>query len=262
MTVAQINDLITKLNKEADRRGYPNKIPTVSQYSQLSYDTIKAINDNRIAISKLYHVAERDGITRCKERSDKTGTPASWDGRDLSKVHINTGEDMLVRGGRPHSSQYNTLLSDIEKLNAMCACNSYAIEDNSWFVPCFDNYSCPSDYFCCQSIIVDDCPRMDKEVLNPENCYYVSIPCPSDRTSCPSNQYSTCYFNNVYGSCVPQCGANYETQYCGTNCGCNINFECECEQEWNNPSCGAQPVEKCICNTECPYNLVCVEFPK
>lgn len=126
ITAADINTLINALNAEAERRGYSGRVDTVNENEPISYDTINAINKNRIEIAKIYRAtALYSDIKTCTQRSDRTGTPATWDGRDLTETVINTGEAKLARGNKAYASQYNLLETDINNMAAMCACDEY-----------------------------------------------------------------------------------------------------------------------------------------
>ena len=123
ITLAQINDLIDKLNSEASRRGV-GTISRLSEGSKIQYSTMKNINDLRVTVSTKYRYTGCDPVETC-DTVKTTGTPANWDGRDLTKTVLNPGESVLAQYNKAYASQYNLLLSDIEKLNAMCSCNTY-----------------------------------------------------------------------------------------------------------------------------------------
>ena len=134
ITAADINTLINALNSEAERRGYSGRVDTVSENEPISYDTINAINKNRIEITKIYRATSLySDIKDCTQRSDGAGTPSTWNGSDLTTTVLNTGEAKLAKGNKAYASQYNTLLSDVTNMAAMCACNSYH-KSTGWFM--------------------------------------------------------------------------------------------------------------------------------
>ena len=259
ITAAQINDLLTKLNNEADRRGYSKKVAAVSQYKSLSYDTMKQINDYRIEIGNIYHKKDRSDIASCSERSDKKGTPDGWDGRDLTKNRINSGEDMLVRGRRAYASQYNTLLSDIEKLNALCECNTFWKSATPIFITCSINCGCNNNFrktegssmfptTCdekvCQTVCSYDCL-----------CQGVSKPCMFDGGGVCASNYVACSINYEWGACT-------ETTYCKCQmepCG---HWTCTCNKESVKINCGNEGADICSCQNVCQCDKVCNEYAK
>lgn len=228
ITAAQINELISKLNSECSRRGV-SPIGTVVQHDPISFSKMDEINMKRIEVSKKYRATiDHPSIVSCEQRSDKTGTPSGWDGRDLKAVRLNPREDVLSIGGRAYASQYNTLLSDIEKLNAMCSCNSY--RRTGCFPVCTCDQVCDHD-----RAEISDC-----------GCDSVSY-CPCDE-ECRSNRAS-CSCENV--GCN-NCKCN-STCYCDDDCRCEITCGCDghcgCNKECKTDSVVC-PSESCICQSD------------
>ena len=169
MTAAQMNALIDKINAEAARRGYSGRVAKVSQNAPIDYDTINAINLNRIEVAKIYRSGYWDAVG-CVMRTDASGTPSVWDGRDLRNVVINPQEEVLARGKRAYASQYNLLEKDIDNMAAMCKCNAYnqRITCTCQLNTCSCNYNstgnpcdCVTVLDCeCVTVLSWDCPTV------------------------------------------------------------------------------------------------------
>ena len=237
MTIAQITDLINKLNSEANRRGVSTRVPVPSAGSPVSYSTIKSINDLRGTVAAKYRHAACSTVTCSTVRSDKTGTPTGWDGRDLTQTIINQGETKLGVGNKAYPSQYNLLLSDIEKLNAMCACNSY----DSYSCSCYSEETIPCSANGCTS--------------HPAVPIYKYCYCePFTSCGCEEQQCQTqCSCNSVTCTCVGE-----KEMMCKTD-GCYSVGNCDCQQVACTPVCGCdveKPSGACgiVDSTICPCN--------
>ena len=231
MTAAQINELIDKINHEAERRGYTKKVAKVTQGSPISFDTINAINLNRIEIAKIYR-AGYENIKTCIQRTDKTGTPSKWDGRDLQNEILNEEEQPLRKGNKPYASQFNLLEEDINNLNAMCGCNSYK---ETRGCNCQSECTCDTDpqgeHVECQAEYLD-CGG-----------YQASIGCGVDN-AIPSEWGCKCVRMSCTGNCdcVGTCSCNNDCTCEGT-CSC-MNYG-DCPGDWSGGD--ICPSQSCIC---------------
>lgn len=283
ITLAQINDLIDKLNSEASRRGV-GTISRLSEGSRIQYSTMKNINDLRVTVSTKYRYTGCDTVW-C-DTVKTTGTPANWDGRDLTKTVLNPGESVLAQYNKAYASQYNLLLSDIEKLNAMCSCNTYRsskgsyicgpqttktyVDQDGW-VPCPEQAGTCGGYEApcgsvwvpcskgtepCTSNGTEPCTSNGTEPCSP-NAYYCSangtrfdstcgqwVSCANDNLGC---SHGTQPCNNGTQSC------NNGTQPCNngmthTSYGCSCDGDCSCRT--NNE-------KKCEKMVSCPSNCDC-----
>lgn len=263
ITRAAISDLIDKLNSEFSRRNSSTRVSTPAENSPISYATMNAINQGRINVSKIYKSGYSD-IQSCNERSDKVGTPASWDGRDLTQTIINSGEKALAVGNKAYASQYNLLLADIEALNAMCACNSYGRVDCSDYTSdcsecsemtkctchgvtyCYCNAQCLANGSACGCYT--ECPCENQCYSNVtggcNNCFHCTN-C-TDTTSCNCNTYhSRCDCESV-DSCF--CNA---VAYCTSDCNdCSDCSDCtQCSCNTHHVTCSCESVDYCYCNS-------------
>lgn len=288
MTAAQMNALIDKINAEAARRGYSGRVAKVSQNAPIDYDTINAINLNRIEVAKIYRSGYWDAVG-CVMRTDASGTPSVWDGRDLRNVVINPQEEVLARGKRAYASQYNLLEKDIDNMATMCKCNAYnqTITCSCQLNTCSCNYNSTGNHCDCNTVLDCECVT----VLSCGCQTVIDCGCDShfDKTTTCNCERQTCYSNcgcNTDGIF----GCTCESQImCSTNCGCvsvclcqfvasctcDYNYVCECN---NNRICECVSNRVCNCNTVCSCNshkdlscscvfvcscdLVCTEYAK
>lgn len=236
MTLSQIQDLIEKLNNEASRRGVSTRVTAPSSTSnEVLYSTMKGVNDLRRTVASVYRHAGCTTVTCGTVRSDKTGTPTGWDGRDLSTTEINTGEKVLAKGNKAYASQYNLLLSDIEKMNAMCACNTFTCSCNG-----HTQTSCSSNKQCCQSVDKKEDYDTGPFLINPKKC-------PSNTPNqcvqtCPS--YCDCESVKESTTSIYECVQHYCD--CEDHCTCNAQSGCSCD--FNTP---------CLCDEECKSHKAC-----
>lgn len=234
ITLAQIKDLIDKLNNEASRRGVSTSVVVPSPGNHATYAKIKEVNDLRRTVAAKYRYTGCSTVT-CTQRSDKTGTPEGWDGRDLAQTVINKGEAELAAGNRMYASQYNLLLSDIEKMNNMCACNTFTCSCNG-----HTQTSCSSNKQCCQSVDKKEAYDTGPFLINPKKC-------PSNTPNqCVQTCPSYCNCESVSGGTTStyECVQHYCD--CEDHCSCNAQSGCSCD--FNTP---------CLCNEECKSHKAC-----
>ena len=244
MTAAQINELIDKINHEAERRGYTKKVAKVTPGSPISFDTINAINLNRIEIAKIYR-AGYENIKSCIQRTDKTGTPSKWDGRDLQEEILNEKEQPLKKGNKPYASQFNLLEADINNLNAMCGCNSYK-----------ETRGCN-----CQSECSCQCTGQDTFV----DCgaEYLDCGCVSQATSqygetCQCESQSCGSNCNCVGTCtcVSHCSCNKDCGCDSDTCSCD-SYSCSCYSH-TKPPCNCDSYSPCSCQSNICSSESCI----
>lgn len=234
ITAAQINALIDKINAEAARRGYSGRVSKVDQHEPIGYDAINAVNLNRIEIAKIYRAGYTD-IVKCSVRTDVSGTPSVWDGRDLRNVIINPQEEVLAKGKRAYASQYNLLENDIDNMAAMCKCNAYTQTHQS------------DGYWACT------CDTMRQQICSCDGykyCREITYTCSCDSDNCSFV---------IIGSCPAHCSC--ENVWCGSNCTCNTyTYPCTCNNVCQIDT--SVPSYVCSCQNMCTCNSVCKEFAK
>lgn len=209
----EINTLIDKLNAEVNRRK-----PDIGTISKLGsddfpgdFDKIKAINDKRITVSKVARYRGCSSVT-CNAVRD-TGTPSVWNG---SNIITDSTKDTEI-----FASQYNTLLQDIENLNAMCACDSYTTRySESTCSGCHWGYSkC-------------GCDTISTTGTSCGGCHYnvTTCSCHNGYDGCSSCHDSDC-------SCDSYCGCE---DHCSSHCSghCSTHSVCYTDSEIDPDTCG------------------------
>lgn len=227
ITISQINDLINKLNAECNRRKSSSSA-TVATESTLSLGStgdldnvtvlnkLKSINQKRITL-ETYRINRNQSYTNKAGSYNNNG----FKGGDLTNGNLR--DDYPI-----HSNDYNTLLSDLNALNTMCACNT--VNSTSGTTSCSCNTQSCSTQSCCDS---------DASCCNTD-----CSECSANRGSCGCESVDGCNCNSVgYDTC---------NECCDSNCSNCCDGDCHCNKVCSNNSCS--------CNTVCTCNKVCVEF--
>lgn len=217
-----INTIIKKVNAETNRRytgssGNPGPLPQKSRGQVADDATIDSII-NRINQLNTIHCY-------CQNHLMQSRNPGSQVA--VNSVKSDFEEDLDYLDDTPR----NTLLSDIQRLQNQCACNTYT-----------SNYcACDNHYCSCQV----HCSCETNEEICSSHCYCNKhCTCDIDEQECRSHKRCNCHAN--YG-----CTSNYDYTWC--NCDSYSAGGCQCHDV--NCSCDSH-VCYCQTNSECPCEVV------